>query len=95
MKVQWRGQPVEEATWETEREMWSRYPHLFETPSMILDPFEDELYLRGGECNGLASHFMYCSSVPLIIALHAYLWLCDLPGWLVWFWGGFGVNWNT
>ncbi|XP_070023263.1 uncharacterized protein [Nicotiana sylvestris] len=29
VKVKWRGQPVEEATWDTEREMWSRYPHLF------------------------------------------------------------------
>lgn len=32
VKVQWRGQPVEDATRETEREMQSRYPHLFETP---------------------------------------------------------------
>ncbi|XP_070035146.1 uncharacterized protein [Nicotiana tomentosiformis] len=31
-KVQWRGPPVEEATWETEWEMRSRYPCLFETP---------------------------------------------------------------
>uniref|UniRef100_A0A1S3Y815 Chromo domain-containing protein n=1 Tax=Nicotiana tabacum TaxID=4097 RepID=A0A1S3Y815_TOBAC len=27
MKVQWRGHPVEEATWETEHEMRSCYPH--------------------------------------------------------------------
>ncbi|XP_070004354.1 uncharacterized protein [Nicotiana sylvestris] len=32
VKVQWRGQPVEEATWETKREMRSRYQHLFVTP---------------------------------------------------------------
>ncbi|XP_070046960.1 uncharacterized protein [Nicotiana tomentosiformis] len=31
MKVQWRGYPVEEATWETEHDMLSRYPHLFIT----------------------------------------------------------------
>ncbi|XP_070054524.1 uncharacterized protein [Nicotiana tomentosiformis] len=42
VKVQWRGQPVEEVTWETEEDMGSRYPHLFSTPGMILDPFEDE-----------------------------------------------------
>ena len=42
VKVQWRGRPVEEATWETKREMWSRYPHLFEAPGMFLDPLEDE-----------------------------------------------------
>ncbi|XP_070013619.1 uncharacterized protein [Nicotiana sylvestris] len=30
VKVQWRGRPMEEAIWDTEREMWSRYPHLFE-----------------------------------------------------------------
>ncbi|XP_070032371.1 uncharacterized protein [Nicotiana tomentosiformis] len=29
VKVEWRGQPVEEATWETERDMRIRYPHLF------------------------------------------------------------------
>ncbi|XP_070050955.1 uncharacterized protein, partial [Nicotiana tomentosiformis] len=27
VKVQWRGQPVEEATWETEQDMRSQYPH--------------------------------------------------------------------
>ncbi|XP_070033052.1 uncharacterized protein [Nicotiana tomentosiformis] len=26
VKVQWRGQPVEEVTWETEQDMRSRYP---------------------------------------------------------------------
>ncbi|XP_070019619.1 uncharacterized protein [Nicotiana sylvestris] len=30
VKVQWRGQPVEEATWESE-DMRSKYPHLFNT----------------------------------------------------------------
>ncbi|XP_070034293.1 uncharacterized protein [Nicotiana tomentosiformis] len=25
VKVQWRGQPVEEATWEAEEDMWSKY----------------------------------------------------------------------
>ncbi|XP_070015568.1 uncharacterized protein [Nicotiana sylvestris] len=48
MKVQWKGQLVEEATWETDQEMQSRYSHLFETPCMILDLFEDErLFKRG------------------------------------------------
>lgn len=31
VKVQWRGQPVKEATWECEEDMRSRYPHLFNT----------------------------------------------------------------
>ncbi|XP_070036939.1 uncharacterized protein [Nicotiana tomentosiformis] len=31
IKVQWRGQPVKEATWETKHDMRSRYPHLFTT----------------------------------------------------------------
>ncbi|XP_070013958.1 uncharacterized protein [Nicotiana sylvestris] len=35
VKVQWRGQPVEEATWETERDMRSRYPHLFTTSGVL------------------------------------------------------------
>ncbi|XP_070054402.1 uncharacterized protein [Nicotiana tomentosiformis] len=42
VKVQWRGQPVEEVTWEGEEDMRNRYPHLFSTPGMILDPFKDE-----------------------------------------------------
>ncbi|XP_070023185.1 uncharacterized protein [Nicotiana sylvestris] len=36
MKVQWRGQPMEEATLETEREMQSRYPQLFDA-SVVLN----------------------------------------------------------
>ncbi|XP_070039805.1 uncharacterized protein [Nicotiana tomentosiformis] len=47
-KVQWRGQPAGEATWEIEPEMRSKYPHLFETPSIVLNSFEDEhLFNRG------------------------------------------------
>ncbi|XP_070032640.1 uncharacterized protein [Nicotiana tomentosiformis] len=42
VKFQWRGKPVEEATWETEEDMRIRYPHLFSTPSMILDRFKDK-----------------------------------------------------
>ncbi|XP_069146945.1 uncharacterized protein [Solanum lycopersicum] len=30
VKVQWKNRPVEEATWETESDMRSKYPHLFE-----------------------------------------------------------------
>jgi len=30
MKVLWRNQQVEEATWEAEEEMNKKYPHLFE-----------------------------------------------------------------
>ncbi|XP_070056641.1 uncharacterized protein [Nicotiana tomentosiformis] len=36
VKVQWRGQPVKEVTWETEHDMCSRYPHLFTTSGMSL-----------------------------------------------------------
>ncbi|XP_070004650.1 uncharacterized protein [Nicotiana sylvestris] len=42
VKVQWRGQPVEEVNWETKEDMRVRYPHLFSTPGMILDSFKDE-----------------------------------------------------
>ncbi|XP_070036361.1 uncharacterized protein [Nicotiana tomentosiformis] len=48
VKVQWRGQPVEQDTWDTEREMRNRYPHLFHTPCTFLDPFEDERLLMRG-----------------------------------------------
>jgi hypothetical protein len=30
VKVLWRNHGVEEALWEAEHDMWSRYPHLFE-----------------------------------------------------------------
>ena len=30
VKVQWKHRPVEEATWETESDIRSKYPHLFE-----------------------------------------------------------------
>ncbi|XP_070055418.1 uncharacterized protein [Nicotiana tomentosiformis] len=47
-KVQWKSQPAGEATWESEQDMQSKYPHLFETPGIILNPFEDEhLFKRG------------------------------------------------
>ncbi|XP_070014868.1 uncharacterized protein [Nicotiana sylvestris] len=42
VKVQWRGQPLEEATWESEEDMRSRYRHFFGTSGMNLNPFEDE-----------------------------------------------------
>ncbi|XP_070014236.1 uncharacterized protein [Nicotiana sylvestris] len=32
VRVQWRGQPFYEATWETESDMRSRYSHLFTSP---------------------------------------------------------------
>ncbi|XP_070046298.1 uncharacterized protein [Nicotiana tomentosiformis] len=35
VKVQWMGHPVEEATWDTEHNMWSRYPHLFTTSVQV------------------------------------------------------------
>jgi len=39
---------VEEATWEVERKMLSRYPCLFETPGMFLDSFEDKRLFKKG-----------------------------------------------
>ncbi|XP_070023145.1 uncharacterized protein [Nicotiana sylvestris] len=34
VRVQWRDQPVEEATWETEQDMHNCYPHLFTTSDL-------------------------------------------------------------
>ncbi|XP_059285135.1 uncharacterized protein LOC132038489 [Lycium ferocissimum] len=35
VKVQWRGRPVEEATWETELDTRARYPQLFYAPDLV------------------------------------------------------------
>ncbi|XP_070025688.1 uncharacterized protein [Nicotiana sylvestris] len=42
VKIQWRGQPVKEATWESQEDMRRRYPHLFSSSGMNLNPFKDE-----------------------------------------------------
>ncbi|XP_070055165.1 uncharacterized protein [Nicotiana tomentosiformis] len=42
VKVQLKGQPVKEETWETQHDMRSHYPHLFTTSGMSLCSFEDE-----------------------------------------------------
>ncbi|XP_070025388.1 uncharacterized protein [Nicotiana sylvestris] len=47
-KVQWRGQLVEEVTWETEHDMWSKYHNLFDISGMILNLFEDERLFKSG-----------------------------------------------
>ena len=38
IKVQWKNQPVEEATWEKEVDMRERYPHLFTDSGTPLRP---------------------------------------------------------
>ncbi|XP_070026135.1 uncharacterized protein [Nicotiana sylvestris] len=40
--VQWRGHPVETATWESEFDIRSRYLHLFTDSGTVLYPFEDK-----------------------------------------------------
>ncbi|WOH04359.1 hypothetical protein DCAR_0623768 [Daucus carota subsp. sativus] len=42
VKVLWRNHAVEEATWETEEHMRSKYPHLFDNPGIFLN-FEDKI----------------------------------------------------
>ena len=43
VKVQWKHRSVGEATWETESNMRSRYPQLFEAPGTLFHlMFEDE-----------------------------------------------------
>ncbi|XP_070014362.1 uncharacterized protein [Nicotiana sylvestris] len=36
VKVRWRGQPVEKATWDPEEDIRSRYPHLFSTSDKMV-----------------------------------------------------------
>ena len=36
VKIRWARRPVEEATWEIERDMRTQYPHLFDTPGTFL-----------------------------------------------------------
>ncbi|XP_070029051.1 uncharacterized protein [Nicotiana sylvestris] len=46
VKVQWRGQPVEEATWESDEDIGRRYPCLFSTSGVDLNPFKDECLFK-------------------------------------------------
>ena len=46
VKVLWRHHGVEEATWELESAMKSRYPDLFQSGACL--NFEDEFFLKGG-----------------------------------------------
>ncbi|XP_070057075.1 uncharacterized protein [Nicotiana tomentosiformis] len=50
VKMQWRGQLVEEATWDTEREMQRTYPHIFEIPSFQIGVHSSHLSF-GEQCN--------------------------------------------
>ena len=47
VKVLWRYHGIEEATWETEDKMRSKYPELFD----ITSNFEDEIFIGWEECN--------------------------------------------
>ncbi|XP_070003051.1 uncharacterized protein [Nicotiana sylvestris] len=59
VKVQWRGQPVEKATWESEEDMRSIYPHLLSTPGINLNPLRTNVCLRDGECNYPTCRFAF------------------------------------
>ncbi|XP_070013990.1 uncharacterized protein [Nicotiana sylvestris] len=48
VKVQWRGLPVKEATWETKQDMRSCYPHIYTNSGMSLSSFEDERMFKCG-----------------------------------------------
>jgi len=54
VKVLWRGQKFEEATWETEESMKLKHPELFNTgvypnlPLLLCYKFRDEIFLKGG-----------------------------------------------
>ncbi|XP_070038071.1 uncharacterized protein [Nicotiana tomentosiformis] len=43
VKVQWRGQPVEEATWEAEENMRIRYPDLFSTSDLYKTKLREDI----------------------------------------------------
>ncbi|XP_070009709.1 uncharacterized protein [Nicotiana sylvestris] len=46
VKVQWRGKPAKEVTWEPEEDIRSRYLHLFNTSGMNLNPVEDDCLFK-------------------------------------------------
>ena len=49
VKVLWNNHAVEEASWEREDEMKSKYPELFINEGMY--NFKDKIFLRGEGCN--------------------------------------------
>jgi len=59
VRVQWRGQPVEEANWESEEDMWRRYPHLFSAQVHIYIHSRTNICLRCGECNDPTGRFAF------------------------------------
>ncbi|XP_070021740.1 uncharacterized protein [Nicotiana sylvestris] len=92
VKVQWRGQPAKEATWETEQDMRSRYPHL-----LLLQIEELNLQLTSGgsskkdqglnwDDHVLLIEFAYNNSYHFSIQMATYKALCgrkcrSLIGW--------------
>ncbi|XP_070007881.1 uncharacterized protein [Nicotiana sylvestris] len=59
VKVQWRVQPVEEVTWESEEDTRSRYPHLFPSSGTFYVRSRTNICLRGGECNDPTDYFAF------------------------------------
>ncbi|XP_070002941.1 uncharacterized protein [Nicotiana sylvestris] len=57
LKVQWKGQPVEDVTWETEHDMQSQYPYLFCTSAG--DWSAADITLFAGDSFRLSIHFQY------------------------------------
>jgi len=59
IRVQWRGQSIEAATWEYESNMRSRYSHLFTSLGAFLCLFVDERLFKGRECDDPIGHFEF------------------------------------
>ena len=58
VKVQWKGHPHEEATWEHELDVRNQYPSL---------NFEEKILLRGEECNDLQIQVSKFYSIVIIL----------------------------
>ena len=59
VKVLWRSKNVEEMTWESEEEMKSKYPHLFQTEDMARDGMLQHSSIQASRSSGKLLFFTF------------------------------------
>ncbi|XP_009766246.1 uncharacterized protein [Nicotiana sylvestris] len=63
VKVHWRNQKVEEATWEAEEDMKSRYPHLFEEQKENVEVYQLAVQFQSQYLQFFSSAVLHTSAI--------------------------------